>query len=211
MSIICIHNALSAYRPRRWWMRPFNFIARCQSFDPIQLTRWALLNNHDVCIDFRFYYDFYLWPPEQPAHGAMQYRWPNGECFDTVIQQIAEIADAFPERYVYIRVILERPGCESAFHHQCQWLEDLFKETPNVVLFGGVRKKDWLPIYSFPYGNENELRLKQHVGSMASDARWYERFIPVLYARRKEAEHRRLIADNKSNDILSFDFLDRLI
>ena len=46
---------------------------------------------------------------------------------------------------------------------------------------------------------------------MASDARWYERFIPVLYARRKEAEHRRLIADNKSNDILSFDFLDRLI
>lgn len=211
MTTLCIHNALSAYQPRHWWMRPFRFIARCQSFDPILLSRWVLLNNFDLCFDLRFFYSNSLWPPEQPAHGSMAFRWPSGETFDDIIQQLATAADDFPEHHVYIRVVLERPGLESAFTRECLALEKFFESNPNVSLFGGVRKSDWKQLYHFASDDNIEARLVQHVSSMASDARWYERFFPSLYARRKAVDHICIIKETNDDKIHAFDFLHRLI
>ncbi|MGN0223644.1 MAG: hypothetical protein ACI4AM_06425 [Muribaculaceae bacterium] len=211
MTTLCIHNALSAYHPRHWWMRPFNFIARCQALDPILLTRWILLNNHDVCFDLRFFYSSTTICPEQPAHGSMIYRWPLGESFDDIISHLSEIADDFPEHQIYIRIILERPGFESAFTRECQCLERFFESNPNVTLFGGVRKKDWKQLHHFASDDNIEARLVQHVSSMASDARWYERFIPTLYARRKADDHQRIITQANDDKIHAFDFLHHLI
>lgn len=159
---------MSYLSPRHWWMRPFRFLAKCQSKTLLeQLEAGAEAVDLRVCFDRRGVAYF--------AHGAMTFRCPL---------TIEKALDRLPP-YTAVRVILERKRHgfdEPQFRRLCRAIESVY---PYLVFFGGYSKRTWQRLYTFKAEENGELPLHQHVGSMAIDARWYERIIPALYHRRK--------------------------
>lgn len=85
---------------------------------------------------------------------------------------------------MYVRLILEKGNAHDAYEFVdlCKVLE---KDFSNLKFFGGYVKRPWKKLYTFGIELNGDLPLHQPVGSMADDARWWERFIPISYARRK--------------------------
>lgn len=102
---------------------------------------------------------------------------------------------------VHVRVILEDTKVNERnvvkFLDFCYTLSSKF---PNIKCFGGNRRCDWKVIYTFTYNPS----LAQSVGSMAEDARWYEKLIPWFYAKRRNKKNR---IKNWTEDIVTFDFV----
>lgn len=162
------HNTMSYLPPKYWWMRPFRFLAKCQSKTLLeQLDAGAQAVDLRVCFDRRGVAFF--------AHGAMTFRCPL---------TIEKVLDRLPP-YTAVRLILERErraSDERQFMRLCRAVESAY---PYLVFFGGYSKRTWRRLYTFKAEENGELPLHQHVGSMAVDARWYEKIIPALYHRRK--------------------------
>lgn len=169
MMMIGTHNTMSYLPPKRWWMRPLRVFARCQK-RPIaeQIAADAQV------FDLRVYNEGGHWCF---AHGLVKFK---GATLYTTL-------DVIPDGSV-VRIILERCHGDDAikFRDLCVWLDSHFD---NLTFIGGRRKRDWALLYDFK-GNRDypEYLIHQHVGSMASDARWYERIVPVLYARRRRVD-----------------------
>lgn len=168
MRMIGTHNTMSYLPPKRWWMRPLRVFARCQ-----RKTLTEQIAAGVRVFDLRVYNEGGHWCF---AHGLMKFK--GAELYGTLA--------AIPAESV-VRVILERCHDDSiAFRDLCAWLEG---HSRNLTFIGGRRKRDWALLYDFK-GNRDypEYMIHQHVGSMASDARWYERFVPILYARRRRLD-----------------------
>lgn len=105
------------------------------------------------------------------------------------------------EEMMYVRVILEdtkvREENEGLFRNFCKMIEEDYK---TITFFGGNRRCDWKQVYSF----KNNPTLAQQVGSMAPDARWYEKLIPWFYSKRKNEDNLDLEYDE---DVVIFDFV----
>lgn len=155
-----------SYLPPKDWrgrlLRPF---ARCQSLDiEGQIAAGA------KAFDLRVYWEGFKW---QFAHGAVAF--VSGMDIDAVL-------DLLPDGS-FVRIVLEREcPYPSLFQSLCARISS---EHPNLTFFGGYQKRPWKKLYTFEAEEGGDLPLHQQVGSMASDARWYERFIPIAYARRK--------------------------
>lgn len=102
---------------------------------------------------------------------------------------------------MYVRVILEDTKVieknEGLFKNFCAQIIDRY---PHIKFFGGNRRCDWKQVYTFA---ENPA-LAQMVGSMAPDARWYEKLIPWFYAKRMNDENMDL---EYTEDVIIFDFV----
>ena len=165
--IIGTHNTMSYLPPKHWWQKPFNWLfAQCQNKYP----------DNDTCVDFRIYYneDTKDW---EFAHGLISYDSIFG-AFLNICGSITSVSCK------YVRLILERDGHEDDFINLCKRYE---KNYPKITFLGGYRKSDWKQLYKFEAEDPtspNYIPVYQWVGSMAEDARWYERFIPRLYAKR---------------------------
>ena len=169
MMMIGTHNTMSYLPPKRWWMRPLRVFARCQK-RPIaeQIAAGAQV------FDLRVYNEGGHWCF---AHGLVKFK---GATLYTTL-------DVIPDGSV-VRIILERCHGDDAikFRDLCVWLDSHFD---NLTFIGGRRKRDWALLYDFKDNRDYpEYLIHQHVGSMASDARWYERIVPVLYARRRRVD-----------------------
>lgn len=166
--IIGSHNTMSYLPPRYWWMRPFRFLAKCQSKTLLeQLDARAEAVDLRVCFDRKGVAQF--------AHGAMTF-----QCH----VPFEKVLDRLPP-YTAVRLILERErraSDERQFMRLCRAVESAY---PWLAFFGGYSKRPWCKLYTFKSEENGELPLHQHVGSMAIDARWYEKIIPALYHRRK--------------------------
>lgn len=153
---------MSYLPPHRWWMRPLRVFARCQ-----RLTIDEQIASGARVFDMRVFWDGQGW---RFAHGMVSFRC--GEDLYSILMRLPEESA--------VRLILERDGERNRFRDLCRRLEGW----PGLTVFGGYLKPGWIPLYDFAANNRLEPRLRQWVGSMARDARWYERLIPVLYARR---------------------------
>lgn len=180
--IIGTHNTMSYLPPKHWWQKPINYLfAQCQS---------ELKTGQAV--DIRL-----VWNKKQRrwdyAHGLVTYdRYTN-------YTNPRILIDYFIGTGVkYVRLILERDGGEEQFQYLCRHLSRIFGN--EVAFIGGYRKSDWKQLYDF---GTNDIPIHQWVGSMADDARWYERFIPRLYARRMNKKN----MENLKEGINLFDFL----
>lgn len=177
--IIGTHNTMSYLPPKHWWQKPINWLfAQCQS---------ELKTGQAV--DIRL-----VWNKKQSrwdyAHGLVTYgRYTNPS---NLIAYFIGIG------VKYVRLILERDGGEEQFQYLCLHIVRMFGE--KVKFIGGYRKSDWKQLYDF---GTNDIPIHQWVGSMADDARWYERFIPRLYARRMNKKN----MENLKEGINLFDFL----
>ena len=178
--IIGSHNTMSFLKPKHWYLKPINWMfAKCQN----------RFNAGLGCIDFRVYWNSKKESWEF-AHGLISYytEYNISEIIESLIQGGTK----------YIRIILERDGGEKNFIKLCSTLEKVYSK---IIFLGGYRKSDWKHLYNF--GNDN-LPIHQWVGSMAKDARWYEKLIPRLYASRM---NRKNMEENLKGGINLFDFL----
>ena len=183
--IIGTHNSMSFLKPKHWWMRPINWMfAQCQSSD--------YSDRLIKCVDIRIYWDKKVgW---SFAHGLVSYEFDNIYCgFFTTIQTL------YNSGVRYFRMTLERDGNEDGFINLCKLLENDYKRL-GATFIGGYRKSDWKQLYDF---GTNDIPIHQWVGSMAEDARWYERFIPRLYAKRMNKHNLK----NAKTGINLYDFL----
>lgn len=199
--IIGLHNTFSGLEPKHWWLKPFNFIAKCQNSNILETYKSLLEDGFDICVDLRVYF-----PKESSfkvgiAHGSMSYKGDQ-ELIYNILNMLSTLCITY-DRELYVRVILEKGDEFPLFDFFCIKLEEDF---PNIIFYGGVYKPTWKLIHDFK--NKLELDTVQYVGSMAKDARWYEKFIPYLYAKRKNLDNMMKITDESK--IYLFDFFDNV-
>lgn len=178
--IIGTHNSMSYLPPKNRLLGLLNkWFAQCQT-----KTLQEQYEAGARCFDMRLYWNrrTKTW---NFAHGLIDY--------GNVL--IGDTLSTFG-RGTFIRLILERNGNERGFLELCEETAAMY---PKLTFIGGYRKSDWMRIYTC-----NDTNVTQHVGSMAGDARWYERFIPRLYARRC---NRINTENNLKKGINLFDFI----
>lgn len=159
--MIGAHNSLSAYPPRKWWMRPFAFVYKCQCH-----SVGELINRGVEFFDIRMRYD-----------GSSKWACHGLADFDThVWAMIHLIARSRPNPT--IRLILEKGTAadKERFRKECLLLEMSY---PNVRFIGGNFKPTWERLYDFKNDDVHD-NIIQYVGSMQT---WWGKICPWLYAK----------------------------
>lgn len=128
------HNSWSYLPPMKWWMRPFSFVAKCQSKN-IRQQYEAGVRLFDLRV--RFDKDGAL----VLAHGLAEYdasgleadlRWLNNQLDVVIVQVVLEL-------FLYNR------SQEIEFTSWCKAIRRKYK---NIYFAGYYRKFDWEPLLS---------------------------------------------------------------
>lgn len=196
------HNSLSYMKPAKWWMRPFHFMARCQSKDFIQQYNLGA-RVFDVRISFCD--DGYI----HVNHGAMEFDI-SGQYLNDFFAFLNDKGDC------YVRVILEfnkKPKDiayqEYRFREACGRFECFY---PCIKFFGGNRKYDWKVVYEF--ANKDIPTLVDRYSSTTSLFKSDSKFLriiddlcPKLYAKLRNKKNFKEF-DKNSTDYLFVDFVE---
>lgn len=187
--IIGSHNTMSYLTPNKWYTRLFKCFSRCQ-----RLSLTKQLEKVD-CVDLRIFNNNGEWCF---AHGLAEYNYKCARSIDALLLVIK-----YYKPNCIIRLILEKVKKDKekefkSFIELCEYLE---KEYPNFTFICGRYKKDWTLLYDFR--TDHKFKVNQFVSSMQEDARWYEKFIPILYAKRMN----KINKYNITKGINLFDFL----
>ena len=185
--IIGTHNTMSYLPPKHWWQKPINYLfGQCQS---TFISYGYNFRKQTKAEDIRL-----VWNKKhgwEYAHGLVKYRSNISVLY--IIEAMCWMG------VKYFRLILERDGGEAEFQYLCRHLSQKYSKC-DVTFIGGYRKSDWKQLYDF---GTNDIPIHQWVGSMADNARWYERFIPRLYAKRMNRKN----MENLKEGINLFDFI----
>lgn len=163
--IIGTHNSMTYLPLKKWYMYPFNFIAKCQSKTIEQqyesgIRLFDLRINFDKKGNLRF------------KHGLITYKGR--------VSDVLNYLNTRKEK-VYVRLLLEVNNGEDCvmqevqFIRACKYFEKAYK---NITFFCGRAKCSWRQVYVFKFEEPN---IKQYVGSMNKNklyAIW-----PWLYAK----------------------------
>ena len=198
------HNSLSYIRPKKWWMRPFHFMARCQDIDFVdQYILGARV------FDLRISFDRKYFGKVQVRHGAMEFDVPIS-LLNLFYYYLNSAGDC------YLRVILEfnkEPKDieyqEQKFRTYCEQLENKYK---HIKFFGGNRKYDWNVVYEFT--NKDIPTLVDRYSSTTSLFKSDNKFLriiddlyPKLYAKLRNKKNFKEF-DEGPNDYLFVDFVE---
>lgn len=188
--IIGSHNTMSYLTPSKWYTRLFKCFSRCQK---LPLSKQLEIVD---CVDLRVFRYNNQW---RFAHGLAEYTY--GCCITTIYSVLETIK--FHKPNCIIRILLEKVKDKDKefdeFKSLCKTIEVLY---PNFIFICGRYKKDWSLIYQFK--NNVDLKINQFVSSMENDVRWYEKFIPILYAKRMN----KINKYNTNKGINLFDFVE---
>lgn len=181
--IIGSHDTMTANSPKNWVGYITLPFSRCQSKSVKELYDLGV-RCFDLRVSFRNGEPIF-------KHSIVKFKGSPHE----TIKEINKLGDC------YVRVLLEDirdiPENEQNFKELCKFWEDTYTD---IKFFQGNRRCDWKQVYTF----ENNPTLVQHVGSMADDARWYEKLIPWTYAKRNNKKY---LDKEEDYDIALFDFL----
>lgn len=171
------HNSMTYLKPKKWYMYPFQFIARCQS-----KTIKEQYEDYNIRLfDIRITYDRDGNP--EFRHGSMAYK---GDVYE-----VLNWLNSRGEK-VKIRLLLEinKPSIHSEifFVYDCKRFGELY---PNLTFYEGRRKYDWEQVYKFP-----TLEVEQPVSSMDGNNKLNDLW-PWLYAKKHNAENRIKYKDSK--------------
>lgn len=142
------HNTFSYYKPKQWYLRPFAFVAKCQSKSLAEQV-----NEGIKVFDLRLRQDKDgEWVI---AHNAFVYV----KGFDTIIDilQWLDIAARYSDKSIYVRVLHEvrneKQACYNSTIDFWQLCKQIKCECPHIRFFGGQRVFDWVQEYHFPEEN----------------------------------------------------------
>lgn len=162
------HNSMTYLKPKKWFLYPFQFIARCQSKTIQQQYEDYNVRLFDIRIKYNKDGD-----PEF-RHGSMAYK---GDVYETLNYLNSKNVP------IKIRILLETKKEDSL--NEIFFIKDLnrFKELyPNLTFYEGRRKFDWKKIVDIP-----TLDVKQIVSSM--DDKKLNDLWPWLYAKKHNREN----------------------
>lgn len=212
MKLLGSHNSLSYLRPKKWYMYPFIFTAKCQKVNYKEQYK-----NYNIRV-----FDLRVWFDKdgnlEVRHGAMVYNIDLNGVYE-FLHYLNSKTDS------YVRIILEEDNLskreknsawkEILFDKFCTSIETLFT---NVYFFGGRRKYDWLRIHDFKHDDIPLLDLyssttrffgkaifKKGVNmilNMADD--WY----PWLYAKFHNKKNYQEYINNDKEECLMCDFIN---
>ena len=205
--IIGSHNSLSYLPPKRWWMKPFAFMARCQRVD---YTRQYMLGAR--LFDLRVWFD--KDGNIQVRHGRMLYDIGQYGIYK-FLRSLERISAWFPDDRCYCRIILEEDAhasrmpyagkSEELFNKFCYMTE---KQYPHVKFFGGNRKYDWKVLYDFGNAVSLDDKYSSTTSLFKSKKRWLavlDDLCPYLYAKTHNIKNTR---EGTDKDCLFIDFVD---
>lgn len=162
------HNSWSYLPPMKWWMRPFAFMAKCQSKN-IREQYEAGVRLFDLRIRFDKCGRTIL------AHGLIEYdasgleddlRWLNNQLDNITVQVVWEISHDVKDEW-------------DLFGAECFRFRQRYR---NLTFVCGCRKFDWKRIYNF---HTSEPSIAGCFASAPSD-KWYSKLndlCPWLWAK----------------------------
>lgn len=140
--IIGSHNSMSYCKAKRWYLRPFTWMARCQKVDLHKQFYTYGIRYFDLRIHFK---DSGF--PEF-RHGEMAWK---AMVYPTIymLDQYAETV----EEPVYVRIILEQnyKSSDQVFQDAKfkEFCKDVQKTYDKLIFVGGRRKYDWEQLFDF--------------------------------------------------------------
>lgn len=171
------HNSLSYLPPKHWYMKPFHFMAKCQSVDyKRQYEEFGIR-----------LFDIRLWFNEngklEVKHGLMS--------FDIDFKGVSKFLTFLNNKGdCYLRVILEEDNISKKYRYSknaeikfllfCEKLEEAYH---HIKIFGGNRKYDWAIIHHF---KAPEPPLVDMYSSMTriigkrDDSNWWNKLLNVI-------------------------------
>ena len=151
------HNSLTYLPPKHWYLKPFNFMAKCQS---VNYEKQYQLGSR--IFDIRIRYDNNL--NIVFAHGSMEYKsFTEKDLYDMLTYLNSK---STTDDRIWVRFLLERNSElkdknkqtleQDKFCKLCQIVKML---NQNILFFGGRRKYDWALLYDFQCGEPNMIDL----------------------------------------------------
>lgn len=170
--MIGTHNSLTYLPVKHWWMRPFNFVAKCQNKDILRQ-----LSNGARIFDFRVRRSRKNPFKSIFAHGSMVYDLSLSEFFG-ILKVLNYTTDPIYVRIMYESAFLDKyrdtTKQEADFCTLCVFIQNTYK---NIKFFGGRRKYDWKLLYDF---KTEEPEFRDAYSSV--ECKWLSWF-PWLYAK----------------------------
>lgn len=193
------HNTMTYLRPSNWLLYLGNlFFAKCQSKTWIeQISAGARVLDIRVLPEYDKYNNL-TW---RYGHGLVKFSKAKSPNIYLIARTLNDKANLTHQDY-YMRIILEKCNSETDVEKFVMLCKSLEHEFPNVKFLGGNRKGDWRKCYTFS-SDITDNNVNQPVSSMATDARWYEKVCPWLYAKRTNKVNK----DKMINGINLFDFI----
>lgn len=198
------HNTMTYLPVRQWWLRPFAFMARCQSKDI--KDQCHITGFFDIRVRFRFHKGI---PTPVFAHGLAEYKFDPG-VFTTIQTHITSCFSDTPAPYgtrhtltptVMLSLECTRSrGLEAqkkAFRQLCTLLADKYR---NIRFCGGAVKRDWTTVHKFP---DPVPDYAQHTASTAPGNRLAS-LCPRLWANR---HNNRIPPQMEAHDYILLDFI----
>lgn len=186
------HDTMTYLKPKRWWLYPFRFIARCQRVSIEEQYEKYGIKLFDIRVKYNKKHK--IW---EFAHGSMVYKGKTP-------QEVFEFLNSKNEG-IYIRLVLEynspvknMDDISEYFVKQCiEWRE----QYSNLFFFEFRRKYDWKRLYT--YDEMHEPTIYQAISSMTWKILddWY----PWLYAHSHNHDN---IAQGTNKEYLLIDFVD---
>lgn len=189
--VIGSHNAWSYLKPRKWWMKPFVFMSKCQSYDI--RTQYE---QYDVrCFDLRLRFDKNGNPTI--VHGAMAYNITPEE-IEYDLRWLDDKKDCI------VRVLLDTRTKKQYSEHQkqcyinyCSKIEQLY---PNIQFTCGRNLYNWNVDYNF----KDNITIEELYSSVCPPKiidDWY----PWMYAK---LNNKKNISKGTDKDVLLIDFVN---
>ena len=202
MAIIASHNTMTYRLPKQWWLRPFSFIAKCQSKSYIMQYSYGALGY-----DLRLFWD---------KDGKLEFR--HG-MFSYDASDIYDILNFANNSGLFVRLILENRSyldrrvnerdMRTKFREFCRKVEIQY---PNVHFWCGKDLYTWQTLYEFPI-NPIDVGYYSSVTSIfnckSKILRKLDDWWPWLYARLFNRSNLKKLSELDNGKIASFDFIDR--
>lgn len=163
--ILGTHNSMTYLKPKKWYLYPFQFMARCQSKSieeqyskyGVRLFDIRVSYNKNKEIEFR--------------HGLMAYKG----CVHSVFRWLNSQKEPVKVRFS-LEVTKPDPEQEKLFTQDCKAFKEFY---PNIEFYGGGRKYDWKCLYDF---NSSPCMITEIYSS--GQAPLIDDLFPYLYAKR---------------------------
>lgn len=188
--ILGSHNSWSFLPPKHWLVKPFAFMARCQSKSIIQQYRLGVR-----CFDLRIRVDKKDCP--HIYHGLVEYDISESEIYEYLA-----MLDSFGD--CYVRVVHEvrtkkqyTQEAVNGFIKFCDWYRTSF---PNITFWCGRNLYNWQVDYQF----ENEPSCEEKYSSVCKP-RLIDDWWPWLFAKRN---NRKIFEEGTDKDILLVDYVN---
>ena len=184
------HNSVSYAKPKKWWMFPFRFMAKCQSKSIKEQYEEYGVRLFDLRIKFNKN------GKASFAHGLIEY--------DIKIDDVLNYLNALDP--IPVRILLENK--EGEFEKEFkQWCKETKKQYPKIKFFGGRNKYSWKEIYKFKYKgpeyldkySSNNTKGKKVTGTYLDD--WW----PWLYAK---LNNKKNITKGTEKEYILIDFIE---